>query len=1463
MSDISSILEKLSPEKRRLLEIQLKKKASTVKTFPVSYAQQRLWFLDQFEPGSPYYNIPIALRLKGPFNLDLFKKTIQHIVNRHESLRTTFISKNGKPLQALTPVLTLQIPVEDISHLPTKEREDKTIELATQEARKPFNLEKGPLMRVSVIKVSDTGHVILSTMHHIISDGWSIGVLVTEITQLYDAFSKGQPSTLPKLPIQYPDYAAWQKKYLEGEVFEKQLDFWKEHLFSIPPVLELPTDRPRPAVRTNEGSSFTRLFSKEITDKLNKLSRQNKGTLFMTLLAAFKVLLYRLSGQTDISIGTPIANRTRGEVEGLIGLFINTMVLYTHLDDNPTFRQLISRVRKTTLASYENQDLPFEYLVDALQPDRDMSASPLFQVMFILQNAPSDNRKIADLTMEMIPVDMGTSTFDLTFSATESSIGLGVSVEYNTDLFDRTTVERFMDYFETLLKNILINPDQHIANIPILENAERQKILFDWNNYSAKRDKNLCIHHLFEKQVEETPDAPAVFYSGQTVTYNELNKKANQIAHYLKQFNIGPEIPVGILLERSVDLLTVVLGVLKTGSAYLPLDPSYPEERLQYMLKDAGVPLLITQESLTSLISNYSNQVLNLDEKWDEITVKADSNPDSEVVQENLVYLIYTSGSTGKSKGTMVRHSSLVNAYLAWAKVYELRGKAKSHLQMASFSFDVFSGDWTRALCSGGKLVLATREILLEADQLYNLMINEQIDTAEFVPAVLRNLIQYLEKNEKNLNFMYNLIAGSDVWYIDEYNKFRKFCGLETRLINSYGLTEATIDSTFFEADSINLPPERLVPIGRPFDNMTVYILDNYFEPVPASVRGELFLGGDGLGRGYLNRPDLTAEKFIPNPFSDEPGERLYRTGDQGRYLPNGSVEFLGRADNQVKLRGFRIELGEIETALNKHDFIKENVVAVHESKDGDKRLAAFVVPKNSTIPGVNELRSFLKTHLPDYMLPSIFVTIERIPVSATGKIDRKALVVPDDLQMKSTEEFIAPRTPTEEMVANIFSEVLNIKLVGAADNFFELGGHSLIATQVISRIRDHLNIELPLRDLFQTPTVEKLAETIEKALLQKDGVEPLPIVVVPRDQDLALSFAQQRLWFLDQLEPESSMYNIPSAFRLRGPLDISSFERTITEITKRHEILRTTIVTVNGKPQQVISQNLPLTTPLIDLSKMEKDLQDEEVKRLAMEEANRPFKLNLGPLMRVTLLRLDDNDHAALVTMHHIISDGWSMGILMQEVSIIYEAFSKNRPSPLPALSIQYVDYAAWQRQLLQGEIYNKQLDYWRKQLADISPRLDLPTDHPRPAVQTYKGDHISFSLSKDLTAAIKDLGKGNGVTIFMTLLAAFQTLLYRYSNQDDISVGTPIAGRNRVETEGLIGFFINTLVLRTDFCGNLSFSEILQQVRKTALGAYAHQDLPFEKLVDEIQPERDISHSPLFQTMFVLQNIPKRKIQ
>ncbi|MBW4602153.1 MAG: amino acid adenylation domain-containing protein [Calothrix sp. FI2-JRJ7] len=1455
---------------------------------PLSFAQQRLWFIDQFESGSSLYNVPIALHLKGVLNVAALSQTLNEIVRRHEGLRTSFILVEGQPVQLITPELIINLPIVDLQDLSEVEQKDQVLQIISSEAKRPFNLAQAPLLRASLLRLNEVEHIVTFTMHHIISDGWSMGVLVQEVAALYEAFSKCQPSQLPELPIQYADFALWQRQWLQGEVLESQLAYWQKQLGGNLPVLQLPTNFKRPKVQTFQGATKSFSLSKNLTEALETLSHNENVTLFMTLLAAFKTLLYRYTGQEDILVGSPVANRNQEKLELLIGFFVNTLVLRTDLSGNPSFRELLKRVREVTLGAYTHQDLPFEQLVEKLHPERNLSHTPLFQVMFQLQNTPNQTLELPGLTWKTLEFHNQTSKFDLSLSMVETESGLIGKLEYNTDLFEVATITRMQGHFQTLLEGIIANPEQAISDLPLLTDAEEYQLLA-WNQTKVDYPSGLCIHQLFEAQVEQTPESIALVYDDSQLTYQELNQRANQLAHYLQTLGVALEVLVGICVERSLETVISILAILKAGGAYLPLDPAYPPERLNWMLEDAKVSVLLTQKHLTTLL-NTSAKIICLDATWDLIAQSSASNlVDCKVKSENLAYVIYTSGSTGKSKGVLIQHNSLVNAYFAWGQAYKLRSEVTCHLQMASFSFDVFSGDLVRALCSGGKLVLCPRELLLSPQELYSLIQKEQVDCAEFVPAVLRNLMQYLQETQQRLDSIRLLICGSDSWYGKEYQSFLKYCSSKTRLINSYGVTEATIDSSYFESSIENLSLEQLVPIGRPFDNVELYILDVNLQPVPIGVSGELYIGGAGLARGYLNRPDLTAERFIDNPFKQAHynknntyiidkfsanstlskanhnlnlNTRLYKTGDLARYLPDGNIEFIRRIDYQVKVRGFRIEIGEVEAVLNQYTDVKEVVVVVREDIPSDKRLVAYIVPLSGEIK-ISELRRFLKEKLPDYMIPGAFVILESLPLTPNGKVNRKALPAPDLTQKQIGKSFKLPRTNFQEVLIGIWSQLLNLQEIeiGIGDNFFDLGGHSLLATQLISRIRQIFNVELPLRCVFAEPTINELAANIQTMLQQGQNLQIPPILPTPRNAGLPLSFAQARLWFIAQLQPGST-YNIFHAIRLKGSLNQTALEQSINEIIRRHEVLRTRLITVDGQPVQMIVPSLQLSLPLIDLQAFTATEQEAKVQQLMEQEAQQPFDLAQGSLLRITLLKLNPEDNVVFFTMHHIVSDAWSMAILLKEVAHLYEAFCNGKASPLPELPIQYADFAVWQREWLTGEVLETQLAYWKQQLSDNLPLLKLPIDHPRPLVQNYQGGRQSLTLP-NLSKTLKKFSNEEGVTLFMTLLAAFITLLHYYTEQDDIVVGTDVANRNQGETEQLIGFFVNQLVLRTYLGGNPSFRELLKRVREVTLGAYAHQDLPFDKLVEVLNPDRKLNHTPLFQVKIILQNAPVESLE
>jgi amino acid adenylation domain-containing protein len=1417
---------------------------------PLSFAQQRLWFFDQLEPGNLFYNLPNAIRLSGALDVGALERAFQEIIRRHEVLRTSFGNRDGQPFLMITPPGTVTLRVTDISDLAASEREAQANELATQETKKAFDLAKGPLIRASLVKLGPEDHVLLIAMHHIVSDGWSMGaVFFRELAVLYRAFRAGQPSPLAELPIQYADFAVWQRHWLQGETLDRQLAYWRKQLAGVAP-LELPTDRPRPDEQRFHGAHQSIKLPAELSAQLQGLSRQEGVTLFMTLLAAFQTLLSRYSGQEDIAVGTPIAGRNRSELEGLIGFFVNTLVMRTDLSGDPTFKQLLGRVRDVCLGAYDHQDVPFEKLVEDLTPERDMSRSPLFQVMFVLQNAPRGPMKLGDLTLSPQEADRTiTAKFDITLSVTELPQGLGVVAKYNTDLFDAASIARMLEHFRILLQEIVANPERPLSAVTLLSDDERHRVLVDWNQTAIAFSPNRCVHQLVEMQAAERPEAVALTFQEQSLTFAELNRRANQLAQHLRMLGIGPETRVGLSVERSLEMIIGLLGIHKAGAAYVPLDPAYPPDRLAFMLDDAGVNAVVTLAHCRPPTPGAGYPVICLDSDWPEIARRRDDNPDVEVNPANLAYLIYTSGSMGRPKGVLVEHGSLANVVCEHIRTF---GVQPGHrvLQFVSLNFDAAQAEIWRTLAAGAALCLGTSDELMPGQPLMDVLKNQAITMVALLPSVISNL-----PLDQELPALRVLVAGGEVFPAE----MAAHWGRGRRLFHTYGPTETTVCAAIAADWDIRKP----VPLGRPVANDQAYVLDKRLQPVPVGVPGELHIGGAGVARGYHHGPDVTADCFIPSPFGNVPGARIYRTGDKVRWLPDGQLQFLGRIDEQVKIRGYRIELGEIEAVLGQHPNVLQGVVLARADVPGDKRIVAYVMPQRQPGPSATELKTYLKAKLPEYMVPAAYVFVDRMPLTANGKADRRALPAPELSRPELEREYAPPRTPIEEVVAGIWTELLRLEEVGIHDNFFELGGHSLLATQVVSRLRSTFQVEIPLRALFKNPTVAGLSEAVERARQAAQGLQAPPLTPADRRQDLPLSFAQQRLWFFDQLEPGNLFYNLPNAIRLTGNLDVTALERSVRAIVQRHEALRSTFASKNGQPYQFIEPEAAVTLPVVDLSGLAENERETQAKDLASREARRSFDLSKGPLIRVTLLRLAPQEHVLLLTMHHIVSDGWSMGgVFFRELTTLYRAFASGEPSPLPDLPIQYADFALWQRHWLQGEVLDRQIAYWKKQLANVPP-LELATDRPRPAEQRFHGDFQATSLPPELMAKLQALGQKEGATLFMVLLAGFKAMLSRYSGQDDFAVGTPIAGRNHAEIEGLIGFFVNTLVLRTDLSGNPSFRELLGRVRDVCLPAYDHQDVPFEKLVEELQPPRDLSRSPLFQVMFVLQNAPRTSMQ
>ncbi len=1315
---------------------------------------------------------------------------------------------------------------------------------ASEEAAEPFDLTTGPLIRVRLYRLGPlrprlVGH---DSSHRFRCAGpwvFSCARFSSRTKRLRGNWNR----IYPLLNVQYPDFAKWQRSWLQGEALESQLAYWRQHLDRAPATLDLPTDRPRPPVRRFVGDRVTSQLPSEIAEQLRALGREEGATLFMVLFAAFNVLLHRYSGQDDVVVGTPIANRSRRELEPLIGFFVNTLAIRTNLSGNPTFRTLLQRVREAALGAYAHQDLPFERLVEELHPERDLSRSPIFQAMFVLQNAPKSHHHLPGLTLTRIPLDTHRARFDVVMAVNDTADALNVALEFNTDLFDASTMERLLGHFATMLQAIAQDGNEAVGTVPILTESEREALLHTWNQTQAPYPVDRCVHELLQAQASRRPDAIALDDGDRRITYRELNERANRVAHRLLGLGVNIESRVAVCAYKRMDAVIGSLAIMKAGAAYIPLDPAHPLERLQFMLDDSGANVLLADRRFHEAFASDSVTRVSVDDCICNPELDA-GDPVTAVTPENLAYAIYTSGSTGWPKAVLIEHRSVLNLIQWHQRVFSVTDRDRtSHL--AGPAFDASVWELWPHLTAGATVCIPPDEIRISAEQLRDWFVANQI-TIAFVPTPLAEMMVALPWPKECV--LRSMQTGGEALSVFPPQS------LPFELVNNYGPTENTV----ITSSGVVAEPRHehdLPALGRPIDNVEIYVLDCHRQPVPVGVPGELHVGGSGIARAYLNRPELTAEKFIPHPFSDSADARLYRTGDMVRYRPDGSLEFLGRNDDQVKLRGYRIELGEIQRAVYDHPNVATAAVLFRPSCSGDDRIVAYIVWKHGYEVDLDNLRSILASRLPAYMVPAAFVQMDVLPLTRNGKINVSALPPPEEFT-RAIDADDHPQGPTEEAIAAIWCAVLGINRIGRTQRFFDSGGHSLKATQVMSRMRDAFGVELPLRTLFEVQTVEGLAARVESEM-DDSGQAADTIVTYTGTDDPPLSFSQQRLWFLDRLGARDGVYTISTALRLRGDLNIEALERALNHVVRRHDVLRTYFGGDENHPVQKIDDDFQIALAPLDLSDTLEPHRTNEVSRIVQQLSLEPFDLRSGPLVRVALLQLGDKEHVLNVSMHHAISDGWSMGVFARELTAFYNAEIGDEYAELPGLPIQYADFSAWQRDKLRGQALKVQMEYWTEHLRDAPAVLELPTDHPRPAVQTFNGGRESFRIERASWDRVEAMCSREGVTPFMALCAAFDVLIYRYTGQEDFVIGTPIANRNRAEIENLIGFFANTLALRFHVDGQASFRQLLNQVRDVALGAFSHQDVPFEKLVEELAPERSLSRSPLFQVMFALQNV------
>ena len=1409
---------------------------------PLSFGQQRLWFLNQLQPDSPTYNMPGTVRLRGRLSVPGLAATLRAIVGRHEALRTVFRSADGVPCQEILPAAEPALPLLDLAPLPASAGASAARSLAEQDSLRPFDLARWPLFRAMLLRLAADDHLLVITLHHIVSDGWSLGVLISELSAGYGALSRGRPPRLPELTVQYADFAGWQREWLQGERLEAQLAYWRDQLSGEQPVLELPLDRPRPARQTHRGARRALRVTGTGALELARLARGEASTPFMGLLALFAACLQRHTGQASIRIGSPIANRQLAELERLIGFFVNTLVMRIDLAADPSLVMLLRAVRQTALAAYAHQDVPFERLVDELQPRRDLARSPLFQAMFVLQNAPAPRLDLAGLALDLAELDNGTAKFDLTLSLEEVGGELHGWIEFNRDLFDPATIERFGHHFRRLLAAAVERPGEPLAALPLLGAAERAQLVSEWNDTHAEPAEPAPVHRLFEVQARLRPHAVAVSAAGLHLTYAELNDRANRLALTLCAAGARPDATVAILAGRGPETIAGLLGILKAGGAYMPLDARQPRDRLAAMLHDSRAPLVVVEEGLAGLLPAHQARVVPLRAAPGHGTAIA-AVP---VLPENLAYTLFTSGSTGRPKGVQIPHRALTNLLVAMARPPLALG-GRTVLSVTTFSFDIAAVEIFLPLTTGGRVVLADHDATLDGGRLAAAVEAAGATMLQATPTTWHMLAESGWRGNAGLAG----ITGGEALSPELAQRLGPRLSV---LWNMYGPTETAVYSTLQRIDGGGTR----IPIGRPLASTAVHVLDRNGLPVPIGVAGEVCIAGCGVARGYAGRTDLTAERFIPDPFAGAPGGRLYRTGDLAARRTDGGIVYLGRIDHQVKLRGFRIELAEIEAGLELHPEVERAVVVMRDDgprpqAGGDgRRLVAYLVARRPEAAGAGELLALLRQRLPDYMLPAAFTWLDALPLTPGGKIDRRSLPAPAGEPAREPL-LAAPRDPVAEILQGIFASVLERPDVGLDADFFALGGHSLLATRVVSRINAAFGLDLPVRSLFETPTVAALARSVAAARPGRSRRPPLKRV--PRSQrsqhgqPLALSFSQERLWVVDRLAPDDPVFNVFQALRVTGPLAAATLSRSLAEVVRRHESLRTRFGTVRGRPVQLIDTASRFALARIDLTGLTGASGERETDRLIHAEARRPFRLARGPLIRCSLLLCRGGHHVLLLTLHHIVCDDWSIGLLVREVAALYAAFAHGLPSPLPELALQFADFAQWQRDWLQGEALAEEIAHWRGRLGGDLPVLALPTDRPRPAVLSFRGAVLPVRLDAAVVTGLRQLGSREGATTFMCLAAAFAAALGRLSGQEDIILGTAVSGRNAPEAEAIIGLFVNVLALRIDLAGTPTWRQLLARVRAAALDAYSHQDLPFEKLVEALKLPRDASRAALRQ--------------
>ncbi|WP_234997933.1 non-ribosomal peptide synthetase [Mucilaginibacter sp. OK098] len=1389
-------------------------KAVRKERYALSSGQQRMYFLYELDRTSLAYNMPYVVELEGALDEERLNEAFRSLIKRHESLRTIFEVVEGDVVQRINETTDFTI-----DHYEATDANEIAAQITS--FIRPFDLNSGPLLRIGLVKVSKDSHLLLADMHHIITDGVSQGILIRDFMELYE---KGN---LPALALQYKDYSEWQHSQTQQEQLNSQRSYWKEKFSGELSVLELPQDHSRPSVKSYQGSSSTFTLNREETQQLKALGEESGATLFMTLLSVLNVLLGKLGNQEDITIGTPIAGRYHAELEGIIGLFVNTLALRNHPKGELSFREFLEAVKTSSLSGFEHQLYPYEELVNELELPRDTGRNPLFDVMFTFQNFRQDELQIPGLQLKFRDGDHGISKFDLTLIAVEAGEELELTFEYSTSLFEAGTIDRFISYFKRIVTEVTVDANKQLLQMDILSSSERNMLLYEFNATAVDYPRDQTIIDLFETQAGRTPDQTALILGKERMSYGELLLRADHEASILIARGVKQDEVVGLLCERSFELLIGMLGILKAGAAYMPLDPNYPADRISYMLEDSSARLLLSSASCKARFSGEQQVIA--------ITDAASALPEQKKIKslaqaDSLAYVIYTSGSTGRPKGVMIPHRAVTNFSKGMSDLIEFTGKTL--LSVTTFSFDIFVLESLVPLQYGATIVLADDNEQHDPSLLEAAIVENKVNMLQITPSLMKAVTEHAG-SLKALGNLSDIMIGGEAFPSALLQTLQQ--NTRARIFNMYGPTETTVWSSVKE-----LTNEQEITIGKPIANTQVYILNKEGQLQPAGVAGELCISGDGLSRGYLNKPELTAERFIGHPY--KAGEKLYRTGDLARWLPDGDIEHLGRMDDQVKIRGYRIELGEIESQLLSYENIKEAVVVAKE-RNGEKYLAGYYVSAEEL--STASLKAHLSGALPEYMIPQVYVQLTELPLTPNGKIDRKALPDPD---YSSGEAYTAASTPLEAKLVEIWSEVLQLEQeqISVTAGFFDLGGHSLKATTLVNRIYKELQVEVPLKAIFSHQDIRSLGEYISG--LGKTAYQSIEKAV--RKDHYALSSGQQRMYFLYDLDRTSLAYNMPYVVELEGALDVERLNEAFGSLIARHESLRTTFEVSAGDVVQRINETTNFTISHYEAA-------DAAATAAVITSFIRPFDLGAGPLIRVGLVKTAQESHLLLADMHHIITDGVSQGILIRDFMELYEKGS------LPALALQYKDYSEWQHSQAQQEQLSSQRSYWKEKFSGELSVLDLPQDHSRPQVKSYQGSSRTFTLDREETKALKAVGEKSEATLFMTLLSVLNVLLGKLSNQEDITIGTPIAGRYHAELEGIIGLFVNTLALRNHPKGELSFREFLEEVKTNSLSGFENQLYPYEELVNELELPRDTGRNPLFDVMFTFQNFRQDELQ